>query len=430
MVKIVSENLVGFESEPTTAALCVANMILRGDGSTRIRRADSLTLKSFPFEEATVCLMNPPFPHKQTDTPVEDFIERGLDGLGRGGRLAVIVPQSLLSKSSKGSWRKKILEKNTLVAVCQLPDELFQPFASVTTSIVVLEKGTPHNEKRKSEFVRLHHDGLVLKKSVRVPRDSEPNQVPDALLAILNKEDRPGFSKAQGISATDEWSAGAYIESSPPEDDELIDAIDVQLRRMASFYTRYAKEIIRQRSEIEAGDLLVRPYRDMLSKQRLNNAKKLPAVAGTIGGLFDIYYGMKELHSREGIAEGSTLIISPTESYNGTYGWLDFPDLMNPGFVTVAQTGSIGEAFVQLEPCAVNDDCLVLLPKEEAGLETLVLAAAMLHAEKWRFNYGRKLTPERIARFQMPSSKAVNEWLIGKLKQTKSVIEASLSPYK
>ena len=119
---------------------------------------------------------------------------------------------------------------------------------------------------------------------------------------------------------------------------------------------------------------------------------------------------MKELHSREGIGPGRTLIISPTENYNGTFGWLDFPDTLKPSFVTVAQTGSVGEAFVQLEPCAVNDDCLVLLPRDghDASLVTLVLTAATLHAERWRFNYGRKLTPARSASFPLPASDALD----------------------
>ena len=121
--------------------------------------------------------------------------------------------------------------------------------------------------------------------------------------------------------------------------------------------------------------------------------------------MFDIYYGMKELHSRDGMAEGQTLVVSPTESYNDTDGWLEFDTAIEPGFVTVAQTGSIGEAFVQLEPCAVNDDCLVLLPKiPDVGVARLVIAAAVLHAEKWRFNYGEEVdTPQncwiQIARF-------------------------------
>ena len=181
MVRVIQERILGFESEPVTAALCAANMILRGDGSTRIRQADSLTLPDFPAEVATVVLMNPPFPHKKTDTPVEDFVERGLEGLRVGGKLAAIVPASLLSRGGdKGKWRKRILESHSLLAVCQLPDELFQPFASVTTSMILLEKGRARRPERRAAFVRLQHDGLVLRKSVRVRRDSEPDQIPAA----------------------------------------------------------------------------------------------------------------------------------------------------------------------------------------------------------------------------------------------------------
>jgi len=426
----VQERIIGFESEPNTAALCAANMILRGDGSTQIRQADSLTLPDFPTGVATVALMNPPFPHKKTDTPVEAFVERGLEGLSVGGKLAVIVPASLLARGrDKGKWRKRILSSHSLVAVCQLPDELFQPFASVTTSVLLLEKGRAHRPERRTAFVRLQHDGLVLRKSVRVRRENEPNQIPDTIDAIENKLNRP-FSASASVSDEAEWSAGAYIASAVSDDDVLRSAVDVQLRRMASFYTRYAAEIIGQRAAIRAGEIDLHHYRAILPDTRLRNASRLPSNEGTIGGDFDIYYGMKELHSREGIGPGRTLIISPTEEYNGTYGWLDFPYALHPGFVTVAQTGSIGEAFVQLEPCAVNDDCLVLLPKGELDMVKLTLATATLHAERWRFNYGRKLTPSRIAHFALPESQPLKNWISGKIESTMEVIAASLAPYQ
>ena len=429
MVNIIQKQILGFESEPNTAALCAANMILRGDGSTRIRQVDSLTLKDFPIGEATVAVMNPPFPHKNTDTPVERFIERSMEGLHHGGRLAVIVPASLLSKSSKGKWREKILSRNTLTAICQLPDELFQPFASVTTAIVFLTKGRAHPATRRTVFVRLQHDGLLLKKSARVRRASEPDQVPLAVDAIINNREAPGFSSTSTVSGRDEWSPGAYIASALPDEDELKAPIDIQLRRLASFYARYAAEVVHQREAIDAGEIALRPYRELLTNRRLANARKLESEAGTIGGEFDIYYGMKELHSRDGMTEGKTLIVSPTESYNGTDGWLEFDTAFEPGFVTAAQTGSIGEAFVQLEPCAVNDDCLVLLPKERLSTAKLVIAAALIHSEKWRFSYGRKLTPERIAGFRLPESEALEIWVRSKLSDVKRVISASLSPY-
>lgn len=153
---------------------------------------------------------------------------------------------------------------------------------------------------------------------------------------------------------------------------------------------------------------------------------------GTIGAYFDIFYGQKELHSRDGIAPGESLIISPTEQYNGTYGWLSFKNLIQPPFVTVAQTGSIGEAFVQTEPCGVNDDCLILLPKKgvEASDALLFIAAAVIRLEKWRFSYGRKLTPSRIAGYRLSISPELLKWMAVELSCWKIITEQSVDRYK
>ena len=431
MVPIARQRLIGFEVEPITAALCIANMILRGDGSTGVHRIDVFRSQDYPQETATVALMNPPFPHKKTDTPIEDFVDRALYGLKNRGKLAVILKASLLAKKEKGGWRSKVLKNNSLLAVCQLPDELFQPFASTNTAFAFIEKGVPHNPGRKTMFVRLQHDGLVLKKGARVERADTPNHISNASDAILNRTERPGFSGSASISDHDEWTPGAYIKSAPASESKIKRNVDVLLRRMASFYTRYAHEILEQRRAIIANELPVRPYRELLSPLRLKNAKAISAKPGSIGGFFDIFYGMKELHSRDGIAPGKALIISPTEEYNGCYGWLDFHTLLEPPFVTVAQTGNIGEAFLQCEPCAVNDDCLVLLPKSEIPLSVLVLAAACLHEEKWRFTYGRKLVPTRIANFQIPHLDIeLMDWMKAKTNATDEVIQASLAPYQ
>lgn len=48
LTTIIQNNLVGYESEPITAALCVANMILRGDGKTGIRKADCFSAQDYP----------------------------------------------------------------------------------------------------------------------------------------------------------------------------------------------------------------------------------------------------------------------------------------------------------------------------------------------------------------------------------------------
>jgi len=432
MVKEVAQQLNGFESEPVTAALCVANMILRGDGSTGIHQADVLVSPQFAPGVATIALTNPPFPHKKTDTPAEVFVDRALEGLQTGGRLAVILPTSTLVKQDKGSWRSRILRQNSLLGVCQLPDELFQPFAAATTSVVLLEKGRPHDARRKTAFVRLHHDGYVLRKGARIERGSEPNEIPAAIEALLNKTEQPGFSGSASVHGAEEWAAGAYIESAAPADAEMRDAVDVLQRRLASFYTRYAPEVLSQRAAIEAGDIAAVAYRTTMSKQKVKNAAAIGGSVDQVGGRFDIFYGLGEIESREGMVAGRTLIVSPTEQYNGCYGWLDFHQVLEPPFITVARTGSIGEAFVHLEPCAPNSDCLVLLPRkpEWASVPDLLLAASAIRLERWRYNYGRKITPTRIASVRLAFSDSLRAHTAELCSRFERVIQASLDPYR
>lgn len=431
VVEMVRHNLIGYDSEPLTAALCVANMILRGDGKSGIANEDVFHASNFPAGACNVALMNPPFPHKATDVPPQQFVEKALEALVIRGKLAVILPSSMVVKKNFASWRQSILAKHTLRAVIELPDETFQPFASATTCVLLIEKGIPHSKTNTTSFVRIQYDGLALKKGVRVPRQDNKNQLNSAVTAILNKEVIPGFSGKAVVTGLAEWFPGAYIPSGGIEESDLKKAIDELMRRHASFYTRYAHEIVRQRALVEAGDLIPKEYRKLLSKKRIANAEKLPAIPGTIGEYFDIFYGQKELHSRDGIPPGESLIISPTEQYNGTYGWLTFKTLIKPAFVTVAQTGSIGEAFVQTEPCGVNDDCLILLPKKGKNVSEamLFIAAAVIRLEKWRFSYGRKLTPSRIAEYRFDVSPCLDAWATERAAQWKEITESSLQPY-
>lgn len=429
-VDLVRNSLIGYESEPVTAALCVANMLLRGDGKSGIRRDVCFTAKDYPVGACNVALMNPPFPHKNTDTPPQDFVERALEALEIRGKLAVILPTSLIVKRNIGAWRKKILKDNSLLAAVQLPDELFQPYASATTSVIVLEKGVPHTKNKKTVFGRVHYDGLTLKKGTRVPRPDGRNQIPVITDAVLNKQSIAGVAGVASISGDVEWSPGAYILSAIPSDDELKTNIDELLRRLASFYVRYAEEVSRLRARVAAGELKSSEYREIVGAARLANAKSLPSAKGTIGEHFEILYGQKELHSREGLAPGDSLIVSPTEGYNGCYGWLTFDQLISGPFVTVAQTGTIGEAFVQMEPCGVNDDCLILLPRsKELPITCFFIAAAIIRSERWRFSYGRKLTPSRICTFPMTRMPELETWVQSSLSGWQKIIESAVAAY-
>ena len=397
MVKMVSTRLIGFDDEPMTAALCVANMILRGDGSSSVYRGNAFTSPEYPEASASVVLMNPPYPHKKTDEPTEDFVDRGLEGLAQGGRLVAIIPQSRLVKGGKvKKWRSSLLSKHTLEAVIQMPDYLFQPYASATTAVIYLRKGIPHPKNKRVFFARVENDGFRLKKGVRIACDGD--QLPAALDHFQGALSEEGFSGWASLDSEMSFAPGAYIPARELSEVEIDAGIQQVIRGRTAFTALHAAELAEANT-----DNAVDP------RKAKKSAKLQSAGNATIGAYFDIVYGQKSLHSKEGLMPGNSLVISSSGVDNGCYGFYDFDALLKPPFVTVPSTGSIAIAHVQEWPCGVTDDCLLLLPKEGVSHAMLYIAAAAIRDERWRFSYGRKATPARIAHFPLPHSDEIIE---------------------
>jgi len=70
-----------------------------------------------------------------------------------------------------------------------------------------------------------------------------------------------------------------------------------------------------------------------------------------------------------------------------------------------------------------------LIPKEGTPEEELYIAAAILRLEKWRFHYGRKITPKRIAQFPLPNDKVLRAWISARTHSTRRIQEEILSSY-
>jgi len=323
IAKHVSQHLRGFESEPITAALCVANMILRGDGNTGIINGDCFTDDAFPIGECTIALGNPPFPHKQTDDPSEKFVDRALESLQIRGQLAFIVPGSLLVKADKQPWRDRILAANTLKAVITLPDELFQPYAAATTAVIILEKGVPHRANVKTFFCRISNDGFRIRKNVRVEQDGE--ELSAAVHAYHEGLSIPGFCGREHCSG-DEWSPGAFIKAAIPTKKELRSQIDLLFRNQTAFCSLHTHELIDFRGTLSAGKLKATPYPELMGRKPTVTTE----ASGSIGERFDIFYGQKSLHSKDALVEGKSLIISSSGADNGCYGFYSYEELVAP----------------------------------------------------------------------------------------------------
>ena len=155
---IKKHQLLGVEVDAKMYTLAASNMILRGDGSSNIKKADTFTTprELFVRFSANKLLLNPPFSYEDFGLP---FFEFGLDHMEPGGFGAVIVQDSAGSGKAKATT-KRILSKHTMIASIKMPADLFVPNAIVQTSIYIFKSGTPHNfDFDIVKFIDFRNDG-------------------------------------------------------------------------------------------------------------------------------------------------------------------------------------------------------------------------------------------------------------------------------
>jgi len=68
------------------------------------------------------------------------FIERNLDFVKAGGRLAIVLPQGIFNNTSEEYVRKHIMQKARILAVVGLHGNSFKPHTGTKTSIIFLQK--------------------------------------------------------------------------------------------------------------------------------------------------------------------------------------------------------------------------------------------------------------------------------------------------
>ena len=116
----------------------------------------------------------------------------------------------------------------------------------------------------------------------------------------------------------------------------------------------------------------------------------------SLSDFFIMGYGSHGYDNKSVIDFGAVPLISSQGVDNGVYGFFEVPKNHHPPIISVPRTGSIGYAFVQHSACVITDDCIVLKPRSKFSIEYLYYIVAMIRNSRWRFNYGRKITPERL----------------------------------
>ena len=181
-IKIATTNFRGLDKDYFLSKVAKAYMNLVGDGTTGIFCEDSLeksknwrheTQLKIQFGTFDILLTNPPFGSnikvegddklkqfdlahqwkknkednqlekrtlKEKAAPQILFIERCLQLLKDGGKMAIVLPDGIFGNESESYVRNWILKNAKIIAVVDVPLETFLPNTGTKTSILVLQK--------------------------------------------------------------------------------------------------------------------------------------------------------------------------------------------------------------------------------------------------------------------------------------------------
>lgn len=175
-----SNNIFGIDKEIDLSKICKAYMSIVGNGHSNIFCADSLDVSSWSSKirekikdyDFDIVLTNPPFgarisiedkkilknyklghkwvktkPDKWEKTNVISkqvpqilFIERCLQLLKPGGRMAIVLPDGIFGNPSERYILQYILQEARILALISLAPETFLPSTHTKTSVLFLEK--------------------------------------------------------------------------------------------------------------------------------------------------------------------------------------------------------------------------------------------------------------------------------------------------
>ena len=100
--------------------------------------------------------------------PQELFIERCLDMLKDGGRMAIVLPETCFHAPTKKHIVQYLQRGNNVKAVIDLPQNSFRPYCGAKTLLLVLEKGRPQGDVifGVAEQIGKDHLGKVMMRPV------------------------------------------------------------------------------------------------------------------------------------------------------------------------------------------------------------------------------------------------------------------------
>lgn len=206
--------LHGIEKSERMVRVAMTDMRLHGDGHSNIRCTDALLemqnyadLESNSFD---IIMTNPPFgsllsfetvkglatfqlAEGRKSVPLEIIgIERCIEFLRPGGRLAIVLPEGIFANSNTKYVRKWLIDKIKIVAIVSLPIETFTPFgANIKTSVLIGRKRKAGENKQKDyEIMMCKVESVGYDASGRESKESDAEQVGVKIAEFMKRNER------------------------------------------------------------------------------------------------------------------------------------------------------------------------------------------------------------------------------------------------
>lgn len=196
----LTRNFVGYDISHEMRRLSLVNMYLHQFPDPQIYEYDTLTSTDHWDEDFDCILANPPFmtpkggirPHHrfaiQANRAEVLFVDYIMEHLSTSGKAGVIVPEGIIFQSSNAykNLRKLLVEDNYLWGVISLPQGVFNPYAGVKTSVLLLDK----NISKKTDkilFANVEGDGFDLGAQ---RKENGKNDLPEILNSLKKYKER------------------------------------------------------------------------------------------------------------------------------------------------------------------------------------------------------------------------------------------------
>ena len=228
-IEIRKNRLFGIELQDYMFTIATTNMILRGDGKSNLENQDFLRQNpsQLQLKGCTVGMMNPPYSQGSKQNPELyeiNFINHLLNSIIKGGKVAVIVPQSTFTGKTKEEQNLKdlILKKHTLEGVITLNKNTFYGVGT-NPCIAIFTAGIPHSKEKKAKFINFEQDGYVVSKHIGLIDDGSAKDKKKHFLDVWNEKVKAPtkFCVYTTVEPEDEWLHSFYYfnDEIPSEED-------------------------------------------------------------------------------------------------------------------------------------------------------------------------------------------------------------------